>query len=283
MPYSNHCEQMNKPQPQRGSTPLAQLNRCLRAFTLIELLVVIAIIAILAAMLLPALSAAKKKAQAITCLNNLKQWSLGFRMYADDNADQVPEEGNTSVSINDANSGNLNEAWYNSVAKLIGQKSLVDMYTAGMYPLPGSRSIFSDPSAPDPLAAIYPPNGTPSFNKAFFMYGENSRICVNRSTRFGSPPVSQTKLVQVIKPSDTIFLAEVDGNSATIGVANSVTTGQYAIGRHNGRGNFAMVDGSSRSFRTNDFLRTSTEANSSSAEWAQERVVYWYPTPTTPN
>ena len=61
-----------------------------KTFTLIELLVVIAIIAILAAMLLPALGKARDKAQAISCVNQMKQFGTAANMYVSDNKQILP-------------------------------------------------------------------------------------------------------------------------------------------------------------------------------------------------
>ncbi|HTV41754.1 MAG TPA: type II secretion system protein [Candidatus Sulfotelmatobacter sp.] len=69
-----------------------------KAFTLIELLVVIAVIAILAALLLPVLSAAKRKSQRTVCVNNLRQINVGVLMYCGDSHDASPSLGLTTSS-----------------------------------------------------------------------------------------------------------------------------------------------------------------------------------------
>ncbi len=281
------------------------------AFTLIELLVVIAIIAILAAILVPVLTSAQQKAQSIKCLNNLRQWGIAFRMYCDDNNDYVPEEGDTAAAINDGGSAtstpNYYLAWYQVVPPMLGNLSLCDLYGGNGHPnhapLPSTPSLFSCPSAapPDIKYFTFLPILKPTL--AYFMYGENGSLCINWSTRHNSSGqviVPQTRLNKVPKPSNTIFMAEVNGNgenNAANGVSacnsspgplvsSSNANGYYAVARHmhNVLGNFTMCDGSSISARTNDFSETQGVATGADGqeEWSQgSRNMYWWPSATT--
>ena len=87
------------------------MKRKSKGFTLIELLVVLAVIAILTAILLPALSGAKAKAQHVVCLNNLKQLTLGWLLYIDENDDFLPKNDGAG------NGGSYGGSWVTGNAK----------------------------------------------------------------------------------------------------------------------------------------------------------------------
>lgn len=120
---------------------LAQTRLC--AFTLVEVLVVIAVIAILAAILLPALTKAKDRAQGILCLNNTRQLLIGWRMYAGEYDDRLPY----NLALSGSFRTNIN--WVNNVMTWDlspDNTNLLTITEASLYPYLGSTAIYHCPS-----------------------------------------------------------------------------------------------------------------------------------------
>jgi prepilin-type N-terminal cleavage/methylation domain-containing protein len=118
------------------------------AFTLIELLVVIAIIAILAAMLLPALSAAKEKAQRMQCVNNVRQMGTATHLYITDARDRMPYP-------------NWNPPWRDQSGA----------------PLPGWLYLPYQDNVPNPAASVFSTNTESVYNGGqLWPFLKNSRL-----------------------------------------------------------------------------------------------------------
>jgi len=115
------------------------------AFTLLELLVVIGIIAILAAILLPVLSAAKRRAAQAACINNLNQLGLGMHMYVDDSGGTFPGMASQHSGFQAADW----IYWRTNTANPPVEKSPIVITLAG-----ASRTLFRCPLDTDDSARI---------------------------------------------------------------------------------------------------------------------------------
>jgi prepilin-type N-terminal cleavage/methylation domain-containing protein len=194
-----------------------------RAFTLVELLVTIAIIAVLAALLLPALSGAKARAQQTDCVGNLRQWGLAFRMYADDNEDFLPRRGQGVQVLTRIDRP---EDWFNNLPYYFGLQSYETMTLNNLKPAAHSKSIFICPIAEDPGAPYFLP------------YGMNMNLCPWNLPR-------QTKFAEVSQPDSVVAMADAPGPYS----ATYPSTQPYGlIARHNSKVNLMFLSGRVQSF-----------------------------------
>ena len=229
------------------------------AFTLIELLVVIAIIAILAAMLLPALSQAKAKAQGTKCMSNLRQMALATIIY-------IGEQGVYPVGIDGANDA----AWIWPA-----------LLRETMYRTSSSTEVFHCPAAP-PASQWIPKFGSGLAARlgylkdevrlkpdgSFFMsYGYNvwgafagNNPNTGLGVYLGDPIWGETKETAVVKPSEMISLGDSNwdlkkaGDRDWSGFIGMYEERQWPLDLHSKRAEIAYCDGHVEAKRRSDII-----------------------------
>jgi prepilin-type N-terminal cleavage/methylation domain-containing protein len=163
------------------------------AFTLIELLVVIAIIAILAALLLPTLAKAKEEGRIANCKSNLRQLTICWEMYADDNQGVLAP--NNWIDYIGGNGGGFNQSvsWCNGDAQTDTTTS--NLQTGLLYTYNKSVGIYHCPSD---ASTVVDSNGTPLPLPRTRSY--NMSQSVNGLGLFVDPVLNMGEAVDVTQP-----------------------------------------------------------------------------------
>jgi len=195
------------------------------AFTLIELLVILAIITTLVSLLLPGLHTARDRARALQCRNNLHQWGLAYRQYADDNEDYLPRRGQ---GVRPLEQIDRPEDWFNALPPYLKLPSYEQLFNHQQKLLPSDPTVFVCPAAIDPGSNQFLPYG---MNMDLSPWGDS-----------GFTPA--TKFSAVLRPVSVVTLADAPGPySATFPSKNPYNP----VPRHTQRLNILFLTGHVRS------------------------------------